>query len=118
MIKKILVIDDNNIFCNAIKNHLSQKQYVVEICLSCAELQEKININEFDIILLDMKLKDAEGLDILKYISEIIPDKKIIMISSYLDSENIAKAKYLGAYMCIDKNSNLFNELDNIIEAL
>lgn len=121
MIKKILVIDDNNIFCNAIKNHLSQKDYVVEVCVSCHEFQEKNNINnikEFDLILLDLRLKDGEGLDILKHISEIIPDKKVIMVSSYLDSENISKAKELGVYKCIDKNSKLFHELDHVIETL
>ena len=118
MIKKILVIDDNNIFCNAIKNHLSQKKYEVETCISCAEFQNKINIEKFDLVLLDMRLKDGEGLDILKHISEIIPDKRVIMISSYLDHENILKAKELGAYKCINKNSNLFHELDHIIETL
>ena len=118
MIKKILVIDDNVIFCKAIKYHLSQKAYDVDICISNAEFQDKRNIKKFDLILVDMRLKDGEGIDILKYISELIPGKKVIMISSYLDNENISKAKELGAYKCINKNSNLFHELDNIIKNL
>lgn len=118
LIKKILVIDDNIIFCNAIKYHLSQKEYDVEICISYTELQDKIDIKEFDLILLDMKLKDAEGFDILQYISKINQNKKVIIVSSYLDNENVSKAKELGAYKCIDKSSYLFNELDQIIETL
>ena len=118
MISKILVIDDNNIFCNAIKNHLSQKEYDVEICISYSEFQDKIDIREFDLILLDMRLKDAKGLDILQYILKMDPNQRVIMISSYLDYENILKAKELGAYICINKNSNLFHELDHIIETL
>jgi DNA-binding NtrC family response regulator len=118
LIKKILVIDDNNIFCNAIKNHLSQKEYDVKICISYAEFQDKIDIREFDLILLDLRLKDAKGLDILQYISEINPNQKVIIVSSYLDNENISQAKELGAYKCINKNSNLFNELNHIIDTL
>ncbi|MGA1841134.1 MAG: response regulator [bacterium] len=118
MIKKILVIDDNPIFCNAIKYHLSQKVYDVEICISCEEFKNKINIKEYDLILLDMRLKDGEGLDILKYTLELNPNKKVIMVSSYLDNEELSKAKKLGAYKCIKKSSNLFFELDNILKTL
>ncbi|MGA1841019.1 MAG: response regulator [bacterium] len=118
MINKILVIDDNIIFCNALKYHLSHKEYDVEICISYAEFQDKIDIREFDLVLLDMRLKDSKGLDILQYILKINPNQRIIMVSSYLDNENILKAKEIGAYICINKNSNLFHELDHIIETL
>ena len=65
-----------------------------------------------------MKLEDGEGLDILQYISKTDPNQKVIMISSFLDSENISKAKELGAYKCINKNSNLFDVLDRIMKTL
>ena len=118
MINKILVIDDNTIFCNAVKNHLSQKEYKVKTCLSHSEFEDKIDIEEFDLILLDMKLKDAEGLDILQDILKISPEKKIIIISSYLDDKCILKANELGAYKYIHKSSNLFEELDLIIKEI
>ena len=118
MINKILVIDDNIIFCNALKYHLTKKQFEVSICISHTEFNDKINISEFDLILLDMRLRDGEGLDILKTISNSNLNKMVIMISSFLDKENILKAKELGAYKCINKNSNLFNELDIIMDDL
>ncbi|MGA1842420.1 MAG: response regulator [bacterium] len=117
MINKILVIDDNTIFCNALKYHLSQKEYSVETCVSCSEFQDK-DVKEYDLILLDIKLKDAQGLDIIQYILEICPEKKIIIISSYLDEESILKANKLGAYKCIHKSSKLFQELDNLIKEI
>ena len=49
---------------------------------------------------------------------EIHPDIKIIIVSSYLDQSNITKAKELGAYKCISKNSKLFQVLDQIFEAI
>jgi two-component system response regulator HydG len=118
MNNKILIIDDNIIYCNALKNHLLQKEFKVRTCISNTEFQEKIDIREFDIILLDMKLKDAKGLDILQFILKISPDKKIIIISSYLDDKSISMANELGAYKCIHKNSQLFDELDFILKRI
>jgi len=118
LIKKILIIDDSIIFCNALKYHLSKKEYDIKICISYSEFQDKINIKEFDLILLDMSLKDGEGIDILQIISEINPKNKVIIVSSFLNNENIIKSKELGAYKCINKNCNLFNELDDIIDNL
>jgi len=118
MINKILVIDDNIIYCNAIKNHLSQKEYEVETCISHCEFQDNIDIREFDLILLDLKLKDAEGIDILQHILKLNPDKKIIVISSYLDDKIMLTANELGAYKCIHKNSNLFDKLDLLLKEI
>jgi DNA-binding NtrC family response regulator len=100
-----------------LKCHLSQKEYKVETCVSHSEFQNK-DIKEFDLILLDIKLKDARGLDIIQYILEICPDKKIIILSSYLDEESILKANELGAYKCIHKSSKLFQELDSLIKEI
>ena len=117
MINKILVIDENTIFCNALKYHLSQKEFNVETCLSHSEFQDK-DIKEYDLILLDIKLRDEQGLDIIQYILGKCPEKKIIIISSYLDEESILKANELGAYKCIHKSSRLFKELDNLIKEI
>lgn len=115
---KILIIDDDLIFCNAMKYHLLQNEHDVDICISYKEFQEKIDIKKYDLVLLDIRLKDAEGLDILKVISDISPEKKVIIVSSYLDDESVSKAEDLGAYKCVHKNSQLFDALDLIIDEI
>lgn len=118
MINKILIIDDNIIYCNAMKYHLSQKEYEVETCISYCEFQERINVRDFDLILLDLKLKDSEPLDSLQYILKSNPDKKIIVISSYFDEKMMLIANELGAYKCIHKNCDLFDKLDNLLKEI
>ena len=117
LISKVLVVDDDIMFCNAMKYHLLQREYNVDICISHDELQNK-DIEEFDLILLDMRLKDAEGLDILQSILEVNPAKKIIIVSSYLDDKSILKINELGAYKWIHKSSRLFEELDLIMKQI
>lgn len=118
MIKHILIIDDEIIFCNALRNHFTNKGYQVEICTSYHEFQEKILLREFDLILLDLNLKDIKGLELLKIVRQMEPDLRIIIISAYLDNKNILRAKELGAYECTSKNSQMFQVLDQLIEGL
>ena len=118
LINKILIIDDEVIVCNAIKSHYILKGYYVEGCSSYQEFQDNVILEKFDLILLDLNLKDIKGLELLKIIREIHPDIKIIVVSSYLDHINISKARELGAFKCISKNSQLFQALDQIFEAI
>ncbi len=96
MINKILIIDDNIIFCNAVKYHFLQKEYYVEICISYSEFQNKKNIEEFDLILLDMKLNDSTGLDFLKYISGKKQNQKVIIVSSFLEATDIKESSSIS----------------------
>jgi|GEM_PF-2701927 len=118
MINRILIVDDELILCNALRYHLLNKGYEVEISTCYQEFQKKINTGQFDLMLLDLHLNDIEGLDLLKIARQISSEMKIIMVSSYLDQNNISMAKELGAYECVRKNSQMFQVLDQIIETI
>jgi len=118
VINNILIIDDEIIFCNALRYHLIQKRYDVEVCTSYHEFKNNISIWQFDLVLLDLNLKDIKGLELLQIILGIRQDLKVIIVSAYLDHKNVLKAKELGAYDCTSKNSQMFQVLDRIIDTL
>lgn len=64
--KKILVVDDEPSICHGCKLILSENGYEVDIAYSGREGLEKISDNLFDLILLDIKLPDYNGINILK----------------------------------------------------
>jgi len=113
-----LIIDDEIIFCNALRYHLTQKKYDVEICTSYHEFQNNINLRHFDLVLLDLNLKDIKGIDLLPIVLRMKPDIKIVIVSAHLDHKNILEAKELGAYECTSKNSRMFRVLDQLIDTL
>lgn len=115
---KILIIDDEIIFCNALKNHLMQKGHDVTICNSYREFQKKINLHQFDLILLDLNLQDIHGFDLFKIAMEINPNLDVIMISAFLNDDNLSKAKELGICKYAKKNTQMFQVLDKIIETM
>jgi DNA-binding NtrC family response regulator len=118
VINRILVIDDEIIFCRAIKSHLTQKGYEVDVCRSYHEFQENIDLDQFDLLLLDINLEDIHGLDLFKIAQEINPNIKIIVISAYLDYDNISKAKELGAYDFVCKNTKMFEVLEQLFDGM
>ena len=118
MISKILIIDDEVIFCEALKNHLSQKGSDVRIYNSYHEFQSESDVSQYDLILLDLHLRDIKGLELLRILLDDNPDLKVVIISSYLDRKNISQAKKLGAYDCISKSSQMFKILDQLLESI
>lgn len=118
VIYKILIVDEEIIFCNALRYHLTQKGYDVEVCSSYTELQDEINLFEFDLILLDLNFKNPKGLEILQIVKGINPKIQVVFVSGYLDHQLISKAKALGANACACKNVQLFQVLDQIMETM
>lgn len=118
LIEKILIIDEEIIFCNALRYHLTQKGFNVAVCTSYLDNQNKINICEFDLILVDLNHKDIKGFEFLQIARKTNPETKIIVLSSHLEHIDISNAKQLGAYDCASKNSQLFQALDKIIKKI
>ena len=95
--KPILVVDDEIDICNTTKNFLTRKGYEVFTALTKDEAMEAIRQNRPKIILLDIRLKEASGIDILKEAKQIDKNIKVIMVTALDDDENMKQAKAWGA---------------------
>ncbi len=96
---KVLIVDDALVMRNLYSKMLKKSGYITDVAKDGVETLLKIKNNEYDIILLDLKLPDVNGLDILRQVPEVAKNKnaRVIIISSYLDEENSKKAMELGA---------------------
>ncbi len=98
MLAKILIIDDDNLVCLSLKKVLQSFNYEVEVCQNASESFEYIEKSQPDIILLDIYLSVADGLDILKETRARYPNLPVIMITGYSDVNLAVKAMKIGAY--------------------
>lgn len=64
----ILVIDDERAIRNTLKEILEYEKYSVEVAENGPEGLEKIKLNNFDIVLCDIKMPDMDGIEVLKEI--------------------------------------------------
>src|SRR4051794_37902764 len=113
--QKILIIDDDRSICESLSLYLSEEGYAVGIALSAQEGLAKFQAEPWDLIILDIFLSDADGLDLLSRIREISPEMSVIVITAFHDMPTTVRAMKLGAIEYIHKPLEI-DELDAAIE--
>ncbi|MBC8383968.1 MAG: sigma-54-dependent Fis family transcriptional regulator [Candidatus Cloacimonetes bacterium] len=104
---RILIIDDEINICKTLKNILEDDGYFCEFSLNGRDGISRINKTRFDVILLDVRLSDANGLDILEKILILDPKVSVIMISGHSGIKEAVKAIKLGAFDFLEKPLSL-----------
>ena len=101
-IKNILIIEDEEDLCWLLSNTLKDKGYNVIIANTISEGAARIKESP-DLIFLDLKLPDGNGMDILPKIKEISPKTLVTVISAYGSAEKMEEARAKGVCSFIDK---------------
>ena len=100
---KILVIDDEPVVCKGCRLALSDQDHLVDICMTGREGVDLIREGAYDLILLDMKLPDIEGVEILRTIHETKQGLLVIVMTGYSTVQNAVEAMKLGAFDYLPK---------------
>ena len=101
--KKILVIDDEPIVRTSCIRSLSPEGYEVKSASSGKEALELLENEPFNLVLLDLKMPDMDGIEVLKKIKDTWPDTKVVMITGYSTVETAVKTLKLGAFSYLEK---------------
>ena len=104
---KILVVDDERDICRMISNILKEEGYKVDKAYNGGQAIKKIKARGYNLMILDYKLPDMDGINVLKEVRRIKPSLKVIMISAYGSPSIKSMAKKLGAYRFLDKPFDL-----------
>jgi two-component system NtrC family response regulator len=100
---KILVIDDESVVCKGCRLALSNENHVVETCMTGREGMSLLEEGEYDLVLLDMKLPDIEGMEILRTINQRKQGLLVIVMTGYSTVQNAVEAMKLGAFDYLSK---------------
>jgi DNA-binding NtrC family response regulator len=100
---KILIIDDEPVVCEGCRLSLSEKGFIVDTCLRGTKGLEMLLGEEYDLALLDMKLTDMNGMDILRRVKNENPGIYVIVMTGYSSVKNAVEAMKLGAFDYISK---------------
>jgi DNA-binding NtrC family response regulator len=98
---KILIVDDDETITTTMKAILEDKNYIVEIATNGKQAIQKSNEKMYNIALLDIRLPDMEGVDLLKLLKEYNPRTRKIMITGFPTINNAVTAvnKQADAYL-------------------
>lgn len=110
----ILIIDDDKSIGDLLKKILEKEGHKVDTELSGKIAIKKIEKTKYDIIFVDIKLQDINGLEIINYIKKINPQTIAIIITGYGSINNAVEALNKGADAYINKPIKLEELLTTI----
>jgi len=111
---KILVIDDNKDFADVFCDILKANEYEAETCYGGKEALEKTKEDIFDLVFLDIRMPEMDGVQTLKEIKKIKPEVKVIMMTGYSVDEMVESALEAKASGIIHKPFEIDKVLDMI----
>ncbi len=103
----VLIVEDEKLIRWSLRERLEKEGYEVREAASGKEGLEKLNEGESDLVLLDYRLPDQDGIEVLKEISRTFPDTLVIMMTAYSTVDSAVEAMKLGAYDYINKPFNM-----------
>lgn len=103
MNSQILIIDDNKQFCISLSKNLSDNSFNVFTANNSAEAFDILEQGTIDVILLDVRLGDESGIEVLVRCSELYSAIPVIMLTGFASIESAVSSMKLGAFDYIQK---------------
>ena len=99
----VLIVDDDTDVCNVLEQMISRLGIRVETTSNPLEVLDLVRNTFFNVILLDIRMPEKSGMELLPEIVEVSPDTKIIVISGFGDKDSAIRALRLGAFDFLEK---------------
>ena len=102
-VKKILVVDDEPSVTDSLELILGSAGFEVLTASSFAESTNVLQQNPVDLVITDLRLSDASGIDVIKHIKQHTPDVEVILMTAYGSLDVTIQAIKAGAYYYLEK---------------
>lgn len=104
---KILIVDDDKAIRNTLREILEFEKYEVDESPDGLDCIVKIKQNNYDVVILDVKMPKMDGMEAIERIQELKPDMPIVMISGHGNIDTAVEAVKKGAFDFISKPPDL-----------
>jgi DNA-binding response OmpR family regulator len=115
---RLLLVDDEAGFTAVLAKRLTHRQVDVTAALSGAEGIQALRGRSFDVAVLDLKMEDMDGLEVLKIFKKLDPQMPVIMLTGHGSESSAQEGIQLGAHDYLTKPYEFEDFLDKILEAV
>lgn len=114
---RLLLIDDEVGYVNVLSNRLSKRNFQVGKATNGSEAFQILRRSDFDVAVLDLKMEDMDGIEILKILKKMAPELVVIMLTGHGSAEAAREGIKEGAYDYLTKPCELDELIRKIQEA-
>ena len=112
---KLLLVDDEKHFVEVLYKRLSDRDFSVTTTFSGEEGIQALRKVDFDVAILDLKMKDMNGIEVLKIFKKMYSKMAVIILTGHEAEQTVEEAMEYGAFAYISKPCD-FEELVATIE--
>lgn len=110
----VVIIDDHALFRNGLKQLLTSRDInVVGMSGNPTEAIDLINHSQPDVVLLDLRMKELSGLELLVKIKEVMPTQCVVILTTSVEEQDLMEALRIGAmgYLLKDMEIDVLEQL-------
>jgi len=114
---RLLLVDDEVAYADVLANRLGKRGFNVQKAYTSAEALLILRTDQFDVAILDLKMPDMDGIEILKIAKQVDPSLQVIMLTGHGSADACERGLALGAYDYLMKPCELEILIEKIQEA-
>jgi DNA-binding NtrC family response regulator len=115
---RILLVDDEEGFANVLSNRLVKRGLDVRIAFSGSAAIQTLRRQDFDVAVLDLKMEDMDGIEVLKIFKKMDPKMPVIMLTGHGSEQAAREGMACGAFDYLTKPCELADLIKKIREAV
>jgi DNA-binding response OmpR family regulator len=115
---KLLLVDDEAAYVNVLANRMAKRHIDVTKALSGTEGIQALRKEDFDVAILDLKMEDMDGIEVLKVFKKMVPKLPVIMLTGHGSEKAAREGLALGASDYLTKPCGLEELIEKIKAAI
>jgi DNA-binding response OmpR family regulator len=115
---KLLLVDDEAAYVNVLANRMAKRHIDVTKALSGTEAIQALRKEDFDIAILDLKMEDMDGIEVLKVFKKMVPTMPVIMLTGHGSEKAAREGLAMGASDYLTKPCGLEELIEKIKAAI
>ncbi|MBW2589662.1 MAG: response regulator [Deltaproteobacteria bacterium] len=115
---RLLLVDDEEGFVNVLTKRLVRRNINVTVALSGTEGIQALRKQDFDVAVLDLKMEDMDGIEVLKIFKKMYPEMAVIMLTGHGSEQAAKEGMEYGAFDYLTKPCELEELIEKITESV
>lgn len=115
---RVLIVDDEVAYVDVLRRRMQKRDIQVEVAHNGTEAIRKLRESSFDVAVVDLKMEDMDGIEVLKIFKKMEPDMPVIIITGHGSEEAAKDGMACGAYDYLMKPCDFEILMDKIREAV